>query len=56
LPLLLYVILLLIDAIKLRSFVRGILVMPGIFVNHIVYGAYFIAGLLKSRLKEEVKK
>ncbi len=56
LPLLLYAILILIDAIKLRSFVRAMLLIPGIFINHIVYGTYFIAGLLKGRLKEEEKR
>jgi len=55
LPLALYGILLLIDGIKIKDIKLALVVLPGIFVNHIVYGIYFIKGLLSPKLKEEVK-
>jgi len=55
LPLALYGILLLIDGIKIKDIKLASVVLPGIFVNHIIYGIYFIKGLLSGRLKEEVK-
>jgi len=50
-PFAVYLLLLFFDGIKKIKYAP--LVIPGIFLNHIFYGIYFIKGILSPKLKEE---
>lgn len=52
-PAALYLILITLDGIKIKSFRLGLMTMFGIFVTHVFYGVYFIKGLFSGKLKEE---
>ncbi|MCE5301066.1 MAG: glycosyltransferase [Spirochaetia bacterium] len=54
-PLALYVLLLLADGTRTKNFARAIVMMAGIFVNHVAYGICFVQGLLAGKLGEESK-
>jgi len=52
-PLILYCLLLIMDALRTPGFSYGVMTAAGIFITHLWYGVYFIKGLLSAKLDEE---